>query len=277
MNIANQWSRGPFFEELKSAWPCTRALWTAPLIVLCLTAAELPAQTLPGPNPWLDYWSFNDTTNYLTELGYAPLSFTNLAYSDLGNFYALVLDSTNAAWLRYKVTESSGTNNIVLDRGTAMFWFAPYWSGTNAGGSGPGDWGRLIEVGSYTTNASYGWWSLYLDPEGANLYFSGQTNNGSEATYLSASISWTTNYWHHLALTYTATNSLLFVDGLLAASGSGVAYRPGPSVLTNGFWIGSDSNGLAQARGMFDDLSTYDDPMDDKSIRATFPNEPAWV
>ena len=41
-----------------------------------------------------------------------------------------------------------------------MFWFAPYWAGTNEGGTGPGQWSRLIEVGSYTPDASYGWWSL---------------------------------------------------------------------------------------------------------------------
>jgi hypothetical protein len=41
-------------------------------------------------------------------------------------------------------------------------------------------------------------------------------------------------------------------------------------VLANGFWIGSDSNGLAQARGMFDDLATYADPLDGETIGSIF-------
>ena len=68
-----------------------------------------------------------------------------------------------------------------------MFWFAPGWSSTNAGGTGPGEWGRLIEVGSYTPDSSYGWWSIYVDDGGNNLYFSAQTNDFSSNvwTYLS--------------------------------------------------------------------------------------------
>src|SRR5207249_4847465 len=101
-------------------------------------------------------------------------------------------------------------------------------------------------------------------------YFSAQTNNGSGATYLSVPVAWTTNRWHLIALNYTATNSALYLDGVLATNGSGVAYRPGPDALTNGFYIGSDSNGVAQARGAFDDLSTYDHPLSADTISNSF-------
>src|SRR5437660_5242221 len=158
------------------------------LFTLANARAGIP---LPGdPPPWLDYWSFNDTNTFETYNGYAPVSFTNVDVSDLGDWYAPILDSTNAAWLHYNITENDGTNHFKVDRGSVMFWFAPNWSGTNQGGTGPGEWSRLIEVGSYTANASYGWWSIYTDPEGVNLYFSAQTNNGSGATYLSVPISW---------------------------------------------------------------------------------------
>src|SRR5208282_3109575 len=36
---------------------------------------------------------------------------------------------------------------------------------------------------------------------------------------------------------------------------------PGPSVLANGFFIGSDSAGNSQAHGMFDDIDTYNVPL----------------
>jgi hypothetical protein len=219
----------------------------------------------------LSSWSFTDTTNWLNSFDYAPVSFTNLNSSPLGNGDALVVDHTNAAWLQYNVHENDGFTNLTVDRGTVMFWFAPAWSGTNEGGSGPGQWGRLIEAGSYTTNASYGWWSLYVDPEGVNLYFSAQTNNGSGATWLSAPIAWTTNRWHHLALTYSATNSALYLDGTLATNGWPATNWPGADVLTNGFLLGSDGDtGLAQARGMFDDLSTYNVPLDAGTIAGTY-------
>jgi hypothetical protein len=187
-----------------------------------------------------------------------------------------MLDSTNAAWLHYNITENDGTNHFKVERGSVMFWFAPNWSGTNQGGMGPGEWSRLIEVGSYSTNASYGWWSIYTDPDGVNLYFSAQTN-GSGTTYLTAPISWNiTNRWHLIALTYSATNTSLYLDSELVTNGAPMTLWPGPDVLTNGFFIGSDSNGLSQAHGMFDDLWTYDYPIDQSTVIGQFMYYGAW-
>jgi hypothetical protein len=62
--------------------------------------AKLP----PGPtNLPLDSWSFWDHTNWTSDAGYAPVSFTNLDFSCLGNGASLVVDTTNAAWLAYHV------------------------------------------------------------------------------------------------------------------------------------------------------------------------------
>ena len=231
--------------------------------------ADVPA---PGPSShnWLDRWSFGNTNTWLSDLTNAPVSFTNLDVSKLGNGNALLLDRTNAAWLKYNVFESDGATNLTVNNGTVMFWFAPAWSGTNQGGTGPGQWGRLIEVGSYTTNAVYGWWSLYLDPDGANIYFSAQTNSGSGATYLSAPITWTNEYWHCIVLTYAATNTALYLDGQLATNGSGMTFWPGSDVLSNGFYIGSDSSGTFQARGIFDDWETYNFALDSATISNRF-------
>jgi hypothetical protein len=223
-----------------------------------------------GIGPELDFWSFGDTNAWRSDFGFAPLSFTNIWASPLGIANAMVLDSTNAAWLRYNVTETSGTNNLTVNQGTLMFWFAPDWAGTNQGGTGPGEWGRLIETGAYTTNAAYGWWSLYFDAVGCNLYFSGQTNNGSQATFLQSPVNLTSNYWHLVALTYSATGSALYWDGLLLTNGSAPAYLPNQNVLTNGFWIGSSSNGLNQARGMFSEISTYNYVVDAVTIAGTY-------
>ena len=94
-----------------------------------------------GPtNAPLDSWSFHDHTNWTSDLGYAPVSFTNLNYSHLGNGSSLVVDTNVPAWLQYNVYESDGTTNLTVDSGTVTFWLRQHhWSSTNAGGTGPGE------------------------------------------------------------------------------------------------------------------------------------------
>ncbi len=242
-------------------------------------AGAVHAQIDPGggkfgpTNTPLDSWSFYDSTNWTSDLGYAPVSFTNLNYSHLGNGSSLVVDTNVPAWLQYNVYENDGTTNLTLDSGSVTFWYAPGdWSSTNAGGIGPGEWGRLFEVGSYTPDSSYGLWSIYVDDGGNNIYFSAQTNDLSSTltTYLSAPISWTTNYFHFIALTYSPTNTALYLDGVLATNGPGVTIYPGPDVLTNGFFIGADETGLYQANGLFNSVATYSYPLSSNDVQTLF-------
>jgi hypothetical protein len=256
-----------------------QVLWGLLSLILLLPLAQrVDAVVIPPPpgstNTYtiLETWSFNDTTNWTSDKGHAPIAFTNITSSLLGNGPALAVDSTNAAFLRYNVVEQDGTTNLTVDQGSVLFWVAPTsWTGTNAGGTGPGVWGRLIEVGSYTPDASYGFWSLYLDDAGCNLYFSAQGNDGSQTTYLTAPITWdTTNRWHHIALTWSATNSALYLDGALATNGLPVTCLPGPQVLANGFCIGSDTNGVLQAHAMFDDVATYNYPVSSNAVLTSY-------
>ena len=238
------------------------------LILFNLCATTLRAQIPPFPvDPFLDSWSFYDPTNWLSDLEYPPIGFTNIVCdqsawsSDDGilDCNGLILDSTNAAYLNYRVVENDGNTNLICSSGMLWFWFSPDWDSQNLGGTGPGDWGRFIDVGEYTTNAASGWWSIYLSPDGNNIYFSGGTN-GAVTNYLNCPISWSASSWHLIGLTYSATNSVLYVDGEVATNGLGVLYPPGQDVLTNGFWIGSDTaTGTQQARGEFVDLETYSD------------------
>src|SRR5262249_34527143 len=152
-----------------------------------------------------------------------------------------------------RITESDSNVNLSITFGSLEFWFRPSWLGTNqAGGSGPGAWGRLLDVGTTTSNASYGLWSLCFDPSG-NVWFCGQTNNGTQATFLTTPVAWSTNNdsWTYFALTYSPSNSALYVNGTLITNGSGVTCFPNTNVLSKGFFLGSDSNGLAQAHGKF--------------------------
>lgn len=71
-----------------------------------LRPASTLAQPLRPPLPphlpfvQLDTWSFNDT-NWLSDLGYVPVSFTNLNNPPGFDGNALQVDSTNVAWLPY--------------------------------------------------------------------------------------------------------------------------------------------------------------------------------
>jgi hypothetical protein len=243
--------------------------------------AQLPpggkTNSSPSYTP-LDSWSFGDRTNWTSDHGYSPVSFTNLDFSNLGNGSSLVVDSTNSAWLQYNVVETTGTNNLTVDTGSVTFWFAPGWSSVSAGGNGPGVAGRLIEAGAYTPDSSYGWWSLYFDENGDNIYFSAQTNDLSSTatTFLSAPITWTTYYWHFITLTYCATNTALYLDGELVTNGLPLAVYPGADVLSNGFFIGSDSNGVAQAHGMFNSVYTYNVPLDANTVQSIYNYYSVW-
>lgn len=247
------------------------------LTLVIFSAIHALCQGVPGSSPppdWIDYWMFTDTNTWADTYGTNAVSWTNVVGSNLGDGTAALIDNSSGAWIQYPIYTTYSTNsytNLMVDNGSIAMWFAPNWTSTNGGGTGPGQWGRLLEVGAYTTNASYGWWSVYLDPEGANIYFGAQTNDGTGISYLSAPIDWDiTNRWHYIVLTYCSTNTSLYLDGELATTGSGMSIWPSTSVLSNGFILGSDSTGLAQARGMFDDLATYNHALAASSINGEF-------
>jgi hypothetical protein len=250
-----------------------RRIWGLFALFFCFAPMFVRAQLTPPNWPTnISSWEFYDTNTWTSDLGYLPLSSTNIVSSNLGDNGSLAVDTNVPAWVQYNVFEKDGWTNLTVNQGTITLWFAPgAWASTN-GGTGPGDWGRLIEVGEYTTNASYGWWSLFLDPGATNIYFAAQTNsgNGATSTFLSAPIAWNTNEWHFIALTYSATNSALYLDGKLKTNGLPATVYPGLDVLTNGLFIGSDSTGTLQAHGMLDDIFTYNYPLDAGTISNIF-------
>jgi hypothetical protein len=249
-----------------------------PLILFCLlaNAGHAVVPIFPGggggapTNTPLNSWSFYNSTNWADDSGRLPIGFTNIQHSYLGNGSSLVVDTNVPAWLEYPVY-TSGVTNFIPAIGSVTFWFAANWNSTNAGGTGPGDYGRLFEVGGYTADNSYGWWSLLLDG-GNHIYFSAQTNDasGTLTTYLATPVSFTTNYFHFIALTYSATNTALYLDGELLTNGPPVTIYPGADVLANGFFIGSDNTGLLQAHGMFNSLKTYNYSLDSNTVSELF-------
>lgn len=268
MNTTDKWGQ----LSSKPGFSSARALIVAGFLFGLITNVENACGQIPAVSDTpLDSWSFYDTNGWTSDNGFAPVSFTNITVSFYGDGTALVVDSTNPAGLEYNVVESFGATNLTVNQGSIFMWFAPSsWTSTNAGGGGLPESGQLIDAGQWTSNASYGWWSLNMDPAAANLYFSAQDNAGDTTNYLSAPISWTSNQWHFVALTYSSTNTTLYLDGQLATNGAGMSIWPNSTVLANGFFIGSDSYGLTQAHGMFDDICTYNVVVDPVTISNTF-------
>src|SRR5665213_2160897 len=81
----------------------------------------LHAQLPPPDGGWtfptnLNSWTFTDVTNWTSDNGYPPLSFTNISgllyEGDISTRYSLQVDTTNTApaLLHYGLTETNGTN-----------------------------------------------------------------------------------------------------------------------------------------------------------------------
>lgn len=211
----------------------------------------------PPPPPTLNAFWF-DTTNWVAGRGVQPI--TNTALTLVTSFDSNAVKFASApARLEYPCLATNGFTNITVNRGCLHFWFKPGFGSTNAGGQGLGAFGRLIELGEWTANASIGFFSLYLDPPGTHIYFSTQTN-GNGGDYITAPIAWASNTWHYIGLNYTATNTQLYLDGAFVTNGPGVTYYPGPEIRTNSFRIGSDKYGTNVAKGIFENLRTYSGP-----------------
>src|SRR5207248_1955327 len=114
---------------------------------------------------YLNVFHFDDTNNWVSIYGGAPRVFSGVTGVPSWQSNAVHIAGTSAR-LQYNEIETNGVTNIVCPSGTLWGWFLPDWSSASSGGAGPGAYARLFEMGAYTTNASYGWFSLYLDPKG---------------------------------------------------------------------------------------------------------------
>jgi len=205
---------------------------------------------------WLGYWRFNDT-NWLGDFGQIPVTHTNLQSVPGLNVKAVGVNSNTVARLTYRDVETNGWANVNVRQGTIRFWFRPSWASTNSGGTGPQTETRLFEMGDEVVGSPTGWWALVMNNAGNQIRFVTQTNAVGR-TNLMASVNLSAEQWYQIAITYSSTNSRLYVNGqAVGTNGLGVAHYPGPSIRNQGFRVGSDKDGNRQAKGRFDDLETF--------------------
>jgi hypothetical protein len=217
----------------------------------------------------LGYWPFDNTNTWVGAEGQLPLQATNVVGVPSWSTNAVLIDSTNAAILKYRDVETNGNANINLRSGTVCFWFKPDWGSTNAGESGPGSYGRLIEMGSYNPAFTNGWWALYFDTNGTQIVFASSTN-GSGGINLTAPVSLTSNQWCQIVLTYTPTNSLLYLNSQVITNGAGSVCFPNLTERAGGFRLGSDQAGTNQARGTFENLETFNYPLSAADVSSNY-------
>jgi hypothetical protein len=142
-------------------------------------------------------------------------------------------------------------NELHLDEGTVELWVALRADGTNAVYAA-----RDHVLFQYRApNGDF----MQIAQAGASriLYAGGTVSNQWESAYgsLGDMSSWRSGQWHHLALTYSAPQSVMrfYVDGALAAQNNEGHYWP-PNGSGTVFSIGGDLSGNAAAYYWVDEL-----------------------
>src|SRR5262249_19635132 len=148
----------------------------------------LMAQSGPPPLPTfsdsiLNTWALDDGPAWRSWYGDIPRSATNLTVVPSWLGTALNVDTNVPAWLNYDVFNSDGSTNVSFTEGTFLFWYSGDFSSVTEGGTGPGEWASLLTVGRFDVGASYGSWSIAIDPSGTNLVFVAQTNGASQSVF----------------------------------------------------------------------------------------------
>ncbi|MEN9678618.1 MAG: hypothetical protein RIS76_4514, partial [Verrucomicrobiota bacterium] len=115
-----------------------------------------------------------------------------------------------------------------------------------------------------------GWWGWVVSPGGGEMQFLGQAR-GQQVTWLRTPVAFTSNRWTHLALTWTPTNSSLFVNGLKVTNGTGVTHWPALAErVSDGWGVGGDRSGQLRIRGDLDTVFTANHPLPPDEIRQQF-------
>lgn len=217
-----------------------------------------PADQGSVVNVQLGRWTFDNTNSWTGDQGQLPMASLNVSGRPSPRTNAVFIYSTNGAYLRYRDVEANGHPNINCQRGTMRYWFKPDWASASLGGAGPQAYGTMISFGDSNAPFGEGWWGFTVSVNGDNLSFvsKGPGVDGWGTEHFAPNISWNSNTWHQVALTYSATGTKIYLDGQYVTNGIGIASFPNATTRANGFKLGTGSGGN-QCRGQFEDLETY--------------------
>jgi len=161
--------------------------------------------------------------------------------------------------LGYPEYGSGGRPNLNPRCGTARFWFLPNWNqGSRIVNNSTQTRFCLLCMSGTTANE---YWGLEFDANGTHLTFCLTNNSGAFVTVLQATgynIFTNKSLWHQIALSYSTTNALIYLDGAIAASNSttALAFLPWSQSLSRKVYLGGDpASNLAN--GDYDYLETF--------------------
>ncbi len=150
---------------------------------------------------------------------------------------------------------STGHTNVSCDT-TMSFrsWLKPYWSSESvANGASPGATATLLELDAVSGGQSALAWSLQISADGNTIGLFAETGSGLQEV-LQAQIAWTEGQSHLLALADSPQGTTLYVDGSVAAQGSGLPSIP---ISAGQLVIGSTLAGANTAGADFDEFYSF--------------------
>ena len=228
---------------------------TAALIVAAIFLAQALCASPRGPLPpypeaqplyhetFDEYYFAGETNSQLLINGFG---FLDQSWSG----YALECNGASVVPFSVPALNADGQTNIATDESGALrWWVTPYWSS----GAGPGASATLLELDAVNGVESACAWTLQVSGDGNTVALFTQTANGMQ-TVLQAPISWLSGTPHNLVLDYGPQATALFLDGVLAAQGTGVASVP----LTLGqLALGSDLYGTNTAGADLEEFYSF--------------------
>ncbi len=253
------------------------------LFLLADPAFCQPGPPIPPPIPAAarSFWPLEvpPWNSYSRQLA---MAFTNLNVSPSWDYdgTALSVFTNVPAFLQLNVFETNRTN-ITLDCGSLEIWCQSGWTSVADGGAGPESWATLWDIGSYTRNASIGAWLLTIDPPGSNLVWVAQSGGSNQMLW--TPIDFDAGDWHDIVLTWSASNSCIYVDGGLATNSGPILYQPSSVECSNdGFCVGSLSAsgtnaGTHQFQGQLQWLVSHSYALSADEVAANFATLSGYI
>ena len=244
----------------------------------------------------LSFWKFDETVGAATTEtantaeGAVPVSQRQAEFS-----YALSWDWSSLSlragreldpaelWLYYDLYRTPTRPLLTPHRGTLSFWYQPNWqSGIDlVDPTETQERNSLISLvqkgnaeGEELSLGAY--WGIEVKNDGTELSFNTKRGETSATKHklASAAINWQqqdfeTNAWHHIALSYSETNLLLFIDGALASSVNSTELGgwPGTLAFTSPWRLSIGGKlGESLANGSYEWIETYNYAMSTNEI-----------
>jgi alpha-tubulin suppressor-like RCC1 family protein len=232
--------------------------------VACLIWAQGVGAMPRGPfppfpeSPPLCHESFDE--DYFLGQTNSELTISGLGFLDESwSGYALQRTGESVAPFIVPALNSYGHTNIASDTGGALrWWVRPYWTS----GASNSAAATLVEMDAVSGAESASAWSLQVSADGNSVALFTQTG-GSAQKVLQAPIAWQAGASHSVVLDYGPQGTALFLDGALAAQGTGVASVP---TSVGELVLGSALSGAHTAGADFEEFYSFGSWLTETSV-----------